>query len=96
MCSRDEGVPLSILEAMQFGLPIFSTNVGGIPDIVSSNGTLFEPTEEAIRRAIQEITEGVYDLNDMSGKSLQLYAEKYSLDFMVEKYISVIKAIVNE
>lgn len=40
-----EGVPISILEAESYGLPIVSTRVGGIPEIVSHgvNGYLFSP-----------------------------------------------------
>lgn len=32
--SYTEGMPMSILDAMGYGLPIVSTNVGGIPKIV--------------------------------------------------------------
>ena len=42
--SYNEGLPISILEAMSYSLPIISTTVGGIPEIVSSdNGLLIEP-----------------------------------------------------
>lgn len=43
--SYKEGLPLSILEAMSYGLPIVSTKVGGIPEIVEhgKNGLLIEP-----------------------------------------------------
>lgn len=37
--SRTEGSPLSILEAMAAGLPVISTNIGGIPEIVINNST---------------------------------------------------------
>ena len=43
--SYNEGLPISILEAMSYGLPILSTPVGGIPEVVEhgKNGFLFEP-----------------------------------------------------
>lgn len=43
-----EGVPISILEAMTYRLPILSTNVGGIPEIVNhgKNGFLHNPGDK--------------------------------------------------
>ncbi len=40
-----EGMPMVILEAMAFGLPIVSTNIAGIPDLVveGENGYLLDP-----------------------------------------------------
>ena len=43
--SYNEGLPVSILESMSYHLPIISTNVGGIPEIVKDgvNGFIIEP-----------------------------------------------------
>lgn len=41
--SETEGLPVSIQEAISFGIPVAATNVGGIPEIVDSDiGVLFE------------------------------------------------------
>lgn len=42
--SYNEGLPIAILEAMSYGMPIISTKVGGIPSIVKNdiNGKLIE------------------------------------------------------
>lgn len=46
--SYNEGLPISVLEAMSYSLPVISTNVGGIPEIVKNkeNGFLIEPGDK--------------------------------------------------
>ena len=47
--SHAEGMPMTILEAMSYGLPILSTEVAGIPDVVRPgyNGYLYSPGDVA-------------------------------------------------
>jgi glycosyltransferase involved in cell wall biosynthesis len=61
--SYNEGLPISILEAMAYSLPIISTPVGGIPEIVTNNinGFLIEPGNgEQIKETIVKL---LYDKN---------------------------------
>lgn len=44
--SHREGLPLSMIEAMASKLPIISSNVGGISDLIEENGMLFEDNDE--------------------------------------------------
>ncbi len=64
--SYAEGMPMSILEAMAYGIPVVSTLVGGIPELVKDedSGILFNPGDlmklyECIARLIN--SEGLRD-----------------------------------
>lgn len=53
--SASEGIPVSVMEAMSFGIPVVATGVGGTPEIVNAeNGYLLEenPSAGAVAAAI--------------------------------------------
>ena len=54
----NEGLPLALLEAMGWGLPVITTPVGGIPDIITSNsnGLLINPGDlQQLYKAMQSL-----------------------------------------
>jgi colanic acid/amylovoran biosynthesis glycosyltransferase len=64
--SRSEGVPVSVMEAMSFGIPVIATNVGGTSEIVSGKtGLLIDPdfSPEELAGKIQEFTQ-IRDINN--------------------------------
>lgn len=53
--SHYEGIPMSIIEAMAFGIPVIATHVGGIPDMIThgKEGLLVQPGDgEGLGQAI--------------------------------------------
>lgn len=58
--SDSEGVPVAIMEAMSFGIPIVATDVGGTREIVenSKNGYVF--SKEVNDKYIEEIVKKIY------------------------------------
>lgn len=72
--SYTEGVPISILEAESYGLPILSTYIGGIPEIVidGENGFLFNPGDKpAMKKAIDTLLTDKKLVAYMSASSLK-------------------------
>ncbi|MBU1105969.1 MAG: glycosyltransferase [Candidatus Riflebacteria bacterium] len=58
--SLGEGIPLSLLEAMRWGIPCIASNIGGIPEIVEhgENGLLIEPGDgAALISAIRQVAD---------------------------------------
>ncbi len=48
--SEYEGLPISIMEAMAYGIPCLATDVGGVSEIVNSqNGILIEKNSSSIQ-----------------------------------------------
>lgn len=71
--SYNEGLPISILEAMSYGKPVISTQVGGIPEIVKPgiNGWLFNPGDhEALRTIIREAIQDRKRLEEYGNNAL--------------------------
>ena len=89
--SYKEGLPISILEAMGYGMPIISTPVGGIPEIVSNgeNGYLVEPgNKEDIYKAIMSLLNDADLRNRMGRISLSRVGEH--LPEYVEKQLETL------
>lgn len=57
---EQEGVPVALMEAMAFGIPVISTYSGAIPELVEGMGILVQPADSvALRAALQELSDPV-------------------------------------
>ena len=90
MPSYTEAMPMSILEAMGYGLPIVTTNVGGIPQLVDEgkNGYMTEPGNiESFAESIVKLLGNDELIYDMGRKSIEKANEK----LRIQKEIGITK-----
>jgi glycosyltransferase involved in cell wall biosynthesis len=91
-----EGLPVSILEAMSYGMPIISTTVGGIPEVVSNkeNGFLMEPGDkQSIKDGIKYFIDAPQEIEVMGRKSLAIVTNFYP-ENVIAKLSSIYKKIL--
>jgi glycosyltransferase involved in cell wall biosynthesis len=81
--SYSEGLPMVVLEAMALGLPVISTSVGGIPDIIvtGENGLLIAPGDvEALAGAIITLLRDSTLRFRLSQRAMGTVRARYSVD----------------
>lgn len=79
--STTEGVPVSIMEAMSFGIPSIATDVGGNSEIVNAdNGVLLgsDPTAEEIANAFVQFSELTDVVSARRLNALDTWNKKYN------------------
>jgi glycosyltransferase involved in cell wall biosynthesis len=88
LCSDNEGIPLTLIQASQAGLPIVGTNVGSVNDIVLDGvtGLLTNISSEAFIMGVYTLLHDPI-LGEQLGKSGQKRAhELFSSDAMIKRH----------
>lgn len=97
--SYNECLPLTILEAMQFGLPVVTTNVGGIPDIIThgGNGLLVNPgnVQELTARLKQLLNEKALRIR-LGNNARQQFMQHYTLNNFYEGLSDIFERVLND
>lgn len=92
--SKDEGLPISIIEGMRAGLPVIGTNIAGIPEqiIEGETGFLVNVNEHQLAEKLKYLVDNMGLLPNMGQASYQLFKEKFTIDAMVKKYVEIYKS----
>ena len=86
LTSRNEAAPFSLVEALFYGLPIISTDVGSVKDVVTSkNGLLVNNTENFVK-ALTFLIENKSKRFAMGRQSRILYENKFSQKNFLNKH----------
>lgn len=89
LSSLTEGLPIVILEAMQAGVPIVATRVGGIPEVLENGeaGILADPSDpSALARGILRLFDDPPLRASFTEHGKKMVKEKYSSKKMAEEY----------
>ena len=93
--SYQEGLPMAILDAMAYGLPVVSTYVGGIPQLINNgvNGYLAQPGD------CEAIADGICCILDNADVYKKLSEESYKTakdEFGFETHLDKLEAVYDE
>ena len=97
MPSLTEGLPMVLLEAMQAGVPIIATRVGGIPDVLQEGrcGLLIKPDcPEELERGITNVMQNPEIVEERVKAAGLRVADTYSSRAMAEKYQVIYQSVV--
>jgi glycosyltransferase involved in cell wall biosynthesis len=95
--SRREGIGSILFDAMEQGLPIVATRVGGVPEIVhhEENGLLIEPERpDQLRDAVLRLSAD-RDLRARMGASGRQIASQYTIRVMAQKYLDLYESALS-
>lgn len=86
--SYDEGLPMSVLEAMSYSLPVITTNVGGIPELIQNgeNGILITPGDKkALEKSIIKLCEDCEYRRSLGQNAYNTINERFNIEKYLEK-----------
>lgn len=93
--SYNEGMPMSVLEAMAYGLSVITTNVGGIPKLIShgETGFIFEPGDT---KAMAECLSKLLNDEELRRRIGQQAREFVIKNYSFEKHLEKLKAVYSK
>lgn len=93
--SFSEGLPMSILEAWSYGLPVLMTEFCNLPEGFNADAALkIEPTPMSVASGLMEIMlAGEERINVMGDNARRLVADSFSWDKIADKTIDLYKSL---
>lgn len=94
--SIGEGMPMSILEAFAYGVPVIATDVGGITEVLcdGKNGFIVKKNKDAVAESIIRLINDHELYQKMSLDAKKTYLDSFNSQIMARKYDCIYKNII--
>jgi len=89
-----ENAPLVVLEAYARGIPVISSDAGGLPEIVcaDSGSLVFNAGDpDSLSKRLEEAWEGIDSLTIVGKKARDAYERRFRPEIGVSKYLDLVK-----
>ena len=87
LSSVSEGHPFALLEAMARGVPVVSTRVGGVPELVGEAGWLVPPRDpDALAKALLALLRDRALRGELGRSGQARVEERFSIERMIDAY----------
>jgi colanic acid/amylovoran biosynthesis glycosyltransferase len=89
-----EGIPVSLMEAMAYGIPVISTNTGGIPELLYNGAGIIvnEKSPEQLAEAILKVMKSKDLRRELTEREFQRIKE----NFNIEKNTKILLKLIQE
>ena len=91
MMAVSEGNPVSVIEAMSFGIPVISVNINNMPNLIKGNGILLDkrPNPKDISKAIAFFENSKSnEIAGMRSKSREIWEQEYREDINIKEFVN--------
>ena len=93
-----EGIPVAIVEALAWGLPVLSTLHSGIPEVIQDGESGFlvpERDTEALAEKLEYLIEHPELWPEMGRKGRKYVEEHYDIDKLNDRLVEIYQRLLN-
>ncbi len=95
LSSRTEGTPMILFEAMDAGVPVVTTRVGGVPDVVTEREAILVPSEnpEELAGAIRKVLDDPAVAHGMAERAQRRLRREFTQEAWLDAYEEVYRSV---